>query len=395
MSFGYHDALGFGDLLYTVASDLDHMGFERLSISRINTVGENVSVDIHRGNAISAFDWLREFRKEKEPETKPGHVVVVGGGNVAVDVARAAMVAGATSSTILYRRTRKYMPANHLEIEKALADGVQLMELAVPAEKAGSKLLCSKQVLGMPDASGRRAPMELGDFTLIPCDTIITALGESVHSDWFTDNGIEVNENGYPAFRTNLEGVYAGGAAIRRAADVIEGIADAKAFAEIVIGEAHTYTIPAEAQADPAAAIAKKGILCDFGRTEGDRCLNCATVCQVCVDVCPHRANTAVVLPDGRRQILHIDRLCSGCGNCATFCPYTSSPAEEKFTLFSEHAAFESSSNSGFLPLTGHKVLVRLDGQVSEVDLDASNDLPSDIEVLILTVLHQYPYFLA
>jgi len=371
-------------------AELKAMGYTHIFIA--TGAWKHNELDIPRGNAIPAFEWLRDYRAKKDVPL--GHVVVVGGGNVAVDAARAAVVAGATSSTLLYRRTRKYMPASHLEIEKALADGVQLVELSLPAEKAGSKLLCSKLVLGAPDATGRRSTMDLGDFSLIPCDTIITALGESVHGDLFSENGIEVNENGFPSFQTNIDGVYAGGAAIRRAADVVEGIADAKAFAEIVIGQAHTYMIPDEAQVEPAAAIAKKGILCDMARTEGDRCLNCATICQVCADVCPNRANVTVMLPDGRRQILHIDRLCSSCGNCATFCPYASSPARDKFTLFSDHSAFEESSNQGFLPLGGSRVLVRLENQVSEVDLDTPNDLPADIEVFILTVLKQYVYLL-
>lgn len=371
-------------------AELKAMGYTHIFIA--TGAWKHNTMDIPRANMVSAFDWLRDYRAKKDVPL--GHVVVVGGGNVAVDVARAAVVSGATSSTLVYRRTRKYMSANHLEIEKALADGVKLMELTLPAEKAGSKLLCSKLMLGMPDATGRREPMDMGGFELIPCDTIITALGESVFANEFTANGIDVNEQGYPAFRTNLEGVYAGGAAIRPAANVVDGIADAKAFAEIVIGEAHTYTIPDGAYVEPAAAIAKKGILCDFGRTEGDRCLNCATVCQICCDVCPNRANAAVVLPDGRRQILHIDRLCNSCGNCATFCPYTSAPSQDKFTLFSDRSSFENSGNQGFLPLGDNRVLVRLAGQVSEIDLDTPNDLPADIEVFILTVLKQYAYLL-
>ena len=91
-------------------------------------------------------------------------------------------------------------------------------------------------------------------------------------------------------------------------------------------------------------------------------------------------------------MILHIDRLCSGCGNCATFCPYTSAPAQEKFTLFTARDAFEASGNPGFLPLEGNRVLVRLDGQAQEIDLDAPNDLPADIETFILTVQNRYRY---
>ena len=83
------------------------------------------------------------------------------------------------------------------------------------------------------------------------------------------------------------------------------------------------------------------------------------------------------------------------CGNCAIFCPYDSAPSRDKFTLFHDQAGFdESVNNSGFLPLGGRKVLVRLEGKVFEADLDAKNDLPADIEVFILTVLTKYNYLL-
>ena len=118
-------------------------------------------------------------------------------------------------------------------------------------------------------------------------------------------------------------------------------------------------------------------------------------VCETCADVCPNRANVAVKLPDGRAQILHVDRLCNECGNCAAFCPYDSAPYREKFTLFHDRAGFgESAENQGFLPLGGEKVLVRLGGQAEEIDLGAPNVLPPDIETLILTVLGRLRYLL-
>ena len=142
-------------------------------------------------------------------------------------------------------------------------------------------------------------------------------------------------------------------------------------------------------------AIAKKGILCESAKCEGDRCLTCNVVCQVCADVCPNRANVVIELPDGRQQILHVDRMCNECGNCAVFCPYDSAPYREKFTLFLTREGFdESVNNQGFLPLGGKKVLVRLDSKVFEADLDAKNDLPADIEVFIWTVLTKYAYLM-
>ncbi|MDD6604388.1 MAG: putative selenate reductase subunit YgfK, partial [Oscillospiraceae bacterium] len=224
---------------------------------------------------------------------------------------------------------------------------------------------------------------------------VISAVGEKVESELFTANGINVDERGIPDFKTNIEGVYVGGDAMRGPATVVEGIADAQGFANAVLGEAYKFAIPGHAKATREAAIAKKGILCESAKCEGDRCLTCNVVCQVCADVCPNRANVVIELPDGRHQILHVDRMCNECGNCAIFCPYDSAPYRDKFTLFMTKEGFdESVNNSGFLPLGGRKVLVRLNGKVFETDLDAKNDLPADVEVFILTVLTKYNYLL-
>ena len=277
----------------------------------------------------------------------------------------------------------------------AIADGVEFLELVAPVEQKDGKLICEKMKLGDPDDKGRRTPVPTGEMVEIPCDTVVSAVGEKVESEVFTRNGITVDEKGIPAFKTNLEGVYAGGDAMRGPATVVEGIADAQYFANAVIGEAHKFAIPAKAVATREEAVAKKGVLCESAKCEGDRCLTCNVVCQVCADVCPNRANVVIELPDGRHQILHVDRMCNECGNCAVFCPYDSAPYREKFTLFLTREGFdESVNNQGFLPLGGKKVLVRLDSKVFEADLDAKNDLPADIEVFIWTVLTKYAYLM-
>ena len=345
------------------------------------------------GNVVPVIGWLKDLKAGKEVSL--GHVAVVGGGNTAMDAARVALRAGAKSSTLVYRRTKKYMPADAEELELAIADGVQFLELVAPVEQKDGVLKCEKMKLGEPDEKGRRKPVATGEFVEIPCDTVISAVGEKVESELFTANGITVDERGIPDFKTNIEGVYVGGDAMRGPATVVEGIADAQGFANIVIGEAHKVTIPGHAKATREAAIAKKGILCESAKCEGDRCLTCNVVCQVCADVCPNRANVVIELPDGRHQILHVDRMCNECGNCAIFCPYDSAPYRDKFTLFMTKEGFdESVKNSGFLPLGGKKVLVRLNGKVFEADLDGKNDLPADVEVFILTVLTKYNYLL-
>ena len=345
------------------------------------------------GNVVPVIGWLKDMKAGKAVSL--GHVAVVGGGNTAMDAARAALRAGAKSSTLVYRRTKKYMPADAEELEMAIADGVEFLELVAPVEQKDGKLICEKMKLGDPDDKGRRKPVPTGEMVEIPCDTVVSAVGEKVESEVFTRNGITVDEKGIPAFKTNLEGVYAGGDAMRGPATVVEGIADAQYFANAVIGEAHKFAIPAKAVATREEAVAKKGVLCESAKCEGDRCLTCNVVCQVCADVCPNRANVVIELPDGRQQILHVDRMCNECGNCAVFCPYDSAPYREKFTLFLTREGFdESVNNQGFLPLGGKKVLVRLDSKVFEADLDAKNDLPADIEVFIWTVLTKYAYLM-
>ena len=345
------------------------------------------------GNVKPVIAWMREVKAGKREAL--GHVAVVGGGNTAMDAARLALRVGAESSTLVYRRTKKYMPADAEELELAMADGVKFLELVSPVEQKDGKLLCRKMKLGEPDASGRRSPVDTGETVELPCDTVISAVGERVDDDELAAYGIHVGEKGRPSFATNLPGVYTAGDVFRGPATVVEGIADAAAFAEEVVGHAHEAAIPEKAIPSRESCIAKKGVLCESAKREGDRCLVCNTVCQVCADVCPNRANVVVALPDGRRQILHVDRMCNECGNCAVFCPYDSAPYKEKFTLFHDRAGFdESPDNQGFLPLGDSKVLVRLDGKVEEIDLDETNDLPAQIDIFIYTVLTKYRYLI-
>ena len=345
------------------------------------------------GNVKPVIAWMRAVKSGKREAL--GHVAVVGGGNTAMDAARLALRAGAASSTLVYRRTKKYMPADAEELELAMADGVKFLELVSPVEQKDGKLLCRKMKLGEPDESGRRSPVDTGETVELPCDTVISAVGEQVDDDELAAYGIHMGEKGRPSFATNLPGVYTAGDVFRGPATVVEGIADAAAFAEEVVGHAHEAAIPEKAIPSRESCIAKKGVLCESAKREGDRCLACNTVCQVCADVCPNRANVVIALPDGRRQILHVDRMCNECGNCAVFCPYDSAPYKEKFTLFHDRAGFdESPDNQGFLPLGDSKVLVRLDGKVEEIDLDETNDLPAQIDIFIYTVLTKYRYLI-
>ena len=343
------------------------------------------------GNVKAVIGWMKEMKTQVKP-CLDGHVVVVGAGNTAMDAARVAKRMGAASSTIVYRRTKKEMPADEHELKLAIDEGVNLVELAAPVAQENGKLKLEKMKLGEPDASGRRSPLATGEFFEIPCDLVISAVGEKVDAKLMADNGIEMERKG-PAFKTNVENVWCAGDAHRGPATVVEGIADAASFAEAVIGEAHTYDIPEAAYPSKAQAIAKKGILkmAKDACCEGSRCLDCNTVCENCADSCPNRANVVIKLSDGRHQILHIDKMCNECGNCTQFCPYASEPCRDKFTLFQTKEDMEDSRNAGVLFLGGDKVLVRM-AKVKEYDLSQPNELPKEIENLILTVRSNYAY---
>jgi putative selenate reductase len=344
------------------------------------------------GNVAGVIAWMKEMKTRVKP-TLDGNVVVVGAGNTAMDAARVAKRMGARSA-ILYRRTKKYMPADEHELQLAIDEGVQFIELAAPVKQADGVLVCERMKLGAPDASGRRSPEPTGETFTIPCDLVISAVGEKVDDALMAANGIEMGKKG-PAFQTNVEGVWCAGDARRGPATIVEGIADAAAFAEAVTGRKHTYDIPEEAYPSRAEAAAKKGVLAMASDVccEGERCLQCKAVCENCVDSCPNRANVAIRLRDGSHQILHVDKMCNECGNCTQFCPYASEPCRDKFTLFQTAEDMEDSKNAGVLFLGGDRARVRLYGGARDVDLSADETgLPAALEEFIFTIRDKYSY---
>ncbi len=347
------------------------------------------------GDVAGAIQWMKGVKAGNI--AVGGNVVVVGGGNTAMDAARLAKRCGAKNVTLVYRRTKKYMPADEHELALALQDGVVFAELAAPVAQADGVLKCEQMKLGEADASGRRSPVGTGEFFTVPCDLVISAVGEQVDDALFGANGIELDKKGRPAFKTNVEGVYAAGDATRGPATVVEGIADAARFAEEVIGAAHTYEIPAAAYITKADAIAKKGtlLMSKDACCEGKRCLQCHTVCENCVDSCPNRANVAIAMADGSHQIVHVDKMCNECGNCTQFCPYASEPCHDKFTLFQTAEDMVDSKNAGVLFLGGDMVRVRTFGEPKDYDLSKDNDLPADLEKLIVTLRDKYSYLFA
>ena len=347
------------------------------------------------GQAMDVLEFLDAAKNAPETLSLGSDVVVIGGGNTAMDAARAAKrLPGVQNVRLVYRRTKRYMPADEEELAEALADGVEFMELLAPIGVKDGTLTCAVMELGAPDASGRRSPVDTGKTADIPANTVIAAIGEKIDGTLYESCNAALDRKGRPMVDSQLQAavhVYAAGDCRRGPATVVEAIADAAKVAGAIAGVEFDRYAAENVNPDEAAVRAKKGLL-----DAESPCLGCATVCETCASVCPNRANVTIQVPGKRqRQILHVDGMCNECGNCGVFCPYDSRPYKDKFTLFWSREDFDNSTNAGYLPLEGSKVLVRLGDTVKEYDAaDAACGLYEDLRQLILTVAKDYAYLL-
>ena len=356
-------------------------------------LGEDAEMDV--------LEFLEAAKKDPDTLALGSDVVVIGAGNTAMDAARVAKrVAGVEHVRLVYRRTKAQMPADEEELDLALADGVEFRELLAPVSVADGQLTCNVMKLGEPDASGRRAPEPTGEIVTVPATTVISAVGERIDASLYEGAGVEVDRRGRPAgVATGVAGVWAAGDCRRGPATVVEAIADAAEVARAIAQVDFNHYTDANEQLDVASYLAKKGDLCREGE-DGfhTRCLGCAAVCEVCCDVCPNRANVAILVPgETKRQVIHIDGMCNECGNCAVFCPYAEGrPYKDKLTLFWSGDDMMDSTNDGFLPLADGTFSVRLDGTyiVADVD-DAACGLPDTVRRTIAAVRDSYGYLLA
>ena len=354
------------------------------------------------GEVTDALEFLMEAKKNGASMNIGKDVVVLGGGNTAMDVARAAKrIPGVENVRLIYRRTKRYMPADEEELQLAIEDGVEFLELLAPVGAENGTLKCSVMELGAPDASGRRSPVDTGRTEEYPADTIIAAIGETIDTSLYAELGVEMDAKGRPVVDANMmtteAGVYAVGDSRRGPATVVEAIADSAKAAAAIAGISYDKYAEENVAADEKLYTVKKGVQSrDTSKIPDDRCLGCPTVCEVCTDVCPNRANVAIHVPGKcKAQIIHVDGMCNECGNCEVFCPYKGGrPYKDKFTLYWTEEDFLDSTNEGFLPLEGTQVKVRLDGKVETVDVAGETDLSADAVAVIRTVLKDYAYLI-
>ncbi|WP_026971580.1 sulfide/dihydroorotate dehydrogenase-like FAD/NAD-binding protein [Aliagarivorans marinus] len=236
--------------------DLKQAGFSRIFVGTgaglprfMNVPGEHLLNIMSANEFLTRINLMHANLEEFEtpmPEMRDKQVMVIGGGNTAMDAARTARRLGA-NVTIVYRRTEQEMPARVEELHHAFEEGIQLKELRSPCEFHGDKqhLLSSATLevmtLGEPDASGRRRPQASGEQELMKVDFAIMALGNSSNpivkdanpdlntSKWGT---LELNQGSQ---QTSVAGVYSGGDAARGGATAIKAASDGQAAAHEMI----------------------------------------------------------------------------------------------------------------------------------------------------------------
>ncbi len=359
-----------------------------------------------------ALDLLERVAFGETPELGT-RVLVVGGGNTAMDAARTAQRLTGRPVTVVYRRTEDEMPADEDELEDLLVEGNALLPLLSPHRivtdgERVTALECLRNELGEPGPDGRRRPVPVtGSEHQLPADTVILAIGQRPDVSFLDASDIRFHDNGRavvdPATGKAGDGVFAGGDLTRGPATIVEACADGRRAAEAICARLGIPlqtppTAPPHLSTEATQAIKKARAMRvdphipnrldaaqrsgfdlveatlseEAARLEASRCLQCSTLCDKCVEVCPNRANitysvtpTALRVPvlacggeraevvehehfhvAQQRQILHIHDHCNECGNCATFCVHAGRPFADKPRLFLRWEDFQGQDDN-------------------------------------------------
>ncbi|MCE1255763.1 MAG: FAD-dependent oxidoreductase [Anaerolineae bacterium] len=370
---------------------------------------------IQSKGVYAALDLLEKVRRGIPVDL--GHkALVIGGGDTAMDAAGVSKRLTGQPATIVYRRTLAEMPASPEEREATFEEGTQLLELASPMRVISENghvvgLECIKNKLGEPGPDGRRRPVPVqGSEFVIPTDSIILAIGQEPDLYFMQTSQVLRTKNGAISGgaiggESGIKGVYAGGDAVINPDSIISACADGENAAEAICKQLGVEfdTLPFKPAGinedqirinknarvikqtlqkpafQPLSARAGFDLLERTyseaqAKREAERCLQCASYCDKCVEVCPNRANLTYFVPaiqinlpvivyknnkaeivrneilkvTQTRQIVHIDDLCNECGNCDTFCVHAGKPYREKPRLFFDENVYNKESDNAY-----------------------------------------------
>ena len=259
---------------------------------------------------ISAVEMLRGIGNNEMPDFTGKNVVVIGGGNVAMDCTRSAVRLGAKFVTCVYRRRQEDMTAQAEEVEGAIAEGAEVLTLHAPlkievdAEGNASALWAQPQIIGEMDKAGRPRPNTASaDPIRIPADVVIVAIGQAIEYKTFEDAGIQIKWGNLVAgtdTKTAVDGVFSGGDCVTGPATVIRAIAAGKAAAANIdeyLGFNHEIKVDVEVPTPACTDLRPRGrvncreraaaerkndfvcmehcMTCEEATKESSRCLRC------------------------------------------------------------------------------------------------------------------------
>jgi 2-oxoacid:acceptor oxidoreductase gamma subunit (pyruvate/2-ketoisovalerate family) len=341
-------------------AELERLGREFAAVFVATGLKELRDLDVgaqSNGSVVQAIEFL-DCARHDHIDLAGRKVVVVGGGNTAMDAARSALRLGAQDVRVVYRRTRAEMPAIAEEIDEAIEEGIQIDELLAPVcvrqGNHGTTLECRRMVLGEPDETGRRRPVQVaGDEAVISvdCDRLLLALGQSPDLS-ILPSACELKDcRTLAGFGDTL--VFAGGDFATQGGTVTAAIGSGRAAAENIMAVL-AGRVPAERTEDrelagpevvalqrfpvtpqnkcqltPAAerrksfAEVRHGLVDEHGddavNAEAGRCLSCGACneCDTCIVFCPEGLLSA----DGPDPYSFDYDYCKGCGLCAAQCP--------------------------------------------------------------------------
>jgi putative selenate reductase len=357
-----------------------------------------------------ALDFLDSLR-EGTPVPLGKRVLVVGGGNSAMDGARSARrLVPDGEVSLVYRRTRAEMPADPAEVNDCLLEGIGLLDLLAPAHVVVERgrvtgLACTRMKLGPPDASGRPRPVPVdGSEVVFPADAVITAIGQETVLEFLGGTALDAKRGGTLDARpgtgeTSRPGVFAGGDVVRGPASIIAAVATMLAKKARLERPERAPELPVSDRGGFTEVL--QPLSPEAARREAARCLDCDEVCSLCVTVCPNRANRAYSVPplaielpsfvvEGGRpvpkgtttlsveqgiQILNLGDACNECGNCVTFCPTSGAPFGDKPRFWIDAEGFREAKGDAFhMSRTDDSVVIeaRIGGRPHRLERHAS-----------------------
>ena len=332
-----------------ITDDMEAGGFDAAFLAVGAHIAKRAYIPAKDSSRImDAVAVLRSMEGEDKPMLGR-RVVVYGGGNTAIDVARTAKRLGATEAVIVYRRTREKMPAHDFEVEEALQEGVMVKWLSTIKNAGEGALTIEKMTL---DAKGN--PQPTGEFETLEADSLVLALGQDVDLSLLDGvPGLELKDGVVQVdpqtMMTGHPGLFAGGDMVPAERNVTVAVGHGKKAARQIDAwlrgirleaapkhEAATFDLlnpwyysDAPKTVRPQLDIARRcssfdevqgGLTEDNALFEARRCLSCGNCfeCDNCYGVCPD--NAVIKLGPGNRFQFNLD-YCKGCGVCAAECP--------------------------------------------------------------------------